>query len=315
MSAPAATGRPAERTPVTGAARPIWPMAIARYNPISPISPRIPASPPHAASATVRRASLRATAKAARTVIPATWERSATTRTGVRRVARPPLKSPTPQVAAEARPRATGGAPGHTARLQAALAPSETPATALGLEGATRRGAVPVAEEIRRGRRRGASWRREGVGTARGPGVRLVHDELASVELAVVEAANGLRRLRVAREGDEGEAPGTAGLAVRGEVGVHDLPRVGQEADQLVLAGLEAQVPDEHLVGNGTPPCLDRLAPLAPGGRARRSGCRPDPPRPRPGSDGHRGVLLDSTVRAGSWWSSHRAAGGLTTVS
>src|SRR5439155_27077739 len=109
----------------------------------------------------------------------------------------------------------------------------------------------------------------------------LVHDELASVELAVVEAANGLRRLRVAREGDEGEAPGTTGLAVRGEVGVHDLPRVGQEADQLVLAGLEAQVPDEHLVGNGTPPCLDRVAPLA-GGRARRSGCAGPGPAPSP---------------------------------
>src|SRR5439155_7634504 len=85
----------------------ICPIAIARYRLTRPTSPTRPATPPHIASRADSRLSARPRARQTRSISPPICDSRVTVMTGVRRVARPPLKSPTPHVAPEASPKTT----------------------------------------------------------------------------------------------------------------------------------------------------------------------------------------------------------------
>jgi hypothetical protein len=59
------------------------------------------------------------------------------------------------------------------------------------------------------------------------------------------------RRLRLAGELDEREAPRASGLAISREVDLDDAARFGEELRQGVGRGPEVQVPDEDAGWNG----------------------------------------------------------------
>src|SRR5262245_5759211 len=106
QNAPATTGTAALRTPDTGAATPMRPIASARYNAIRPTAPDRPAAP-HAARFTAGGSGSRpVTASASKPRAPASCEPTTTEVTLTRLVARPPQKSPAPHEAADARPAA-----------------------------------------------------------------------------------------------------------------------------------------------------------------------------------------------------------------
>ena len=69
-----------------------------------------------------------------------------------------------------------------------------------------------------------------------------------------MKPTDGFRGLGFGREGDEGKPARATGDAVGREKDVHDLPRFRQQVRDRLGWGLNAQVSDEDLGGDGRAP-------------------------------------------------------------
>jgi hypothetical protein len=143
------------------------------------------------------------------------------------------------------------GEPGVTAHPQPRLRGSEAPlptsqaaAASLALERTP--GCGPIAPPAR-----AARIERARSGRTRGPVLGGVDREPSSIDLAVVKELDRRGGLGLGGELNEREPPGPPGLAIRRQVDLDDVARLGQEGGQRVGGGGEGEVPDEDTGSDG----------------------------------------------------------------
>lgn len=73
-----------------------------------------------------------------------------------------------------------------------------------------------------------------------------IHLEWSATEIFSVELLDGLGRLGVTRELDEGEASRSARLPIGGDMHVDDLACLGQKLGELILRGAKIEITDKH---------------------------------------------------------------------
>jgi len=81
-------------------------------------------------------------------------------------------------------------------------------------------------------------------------GPRLIHHEVAVSEKPAVEHLDGLGRFLLGRHLDEAEAPRTPGELIGDDAHRFDGTGLLEELAEVLLRGLEGEVPDEQLCGH-----------------------------------------------------------------
>ena len=127
---------------------------------------------------------------------------------------------------------------------EAPLPTSQAAAASLALERTP--GCGPIAPPAR-----AARIERARSGRARGPVLGGVDREPSSIDLAVVKELDRRGGLGLGGELNEREPPGPPGLAIRRQVDLDDVARLGQERGQRVGGGAEGEVPDEDTGSDG----------------------------------------------------------------